>query len=81
MILQGVASLAYVIEVRVTAWDPSDERNKHAVGEMRAQPIYEDEDGYVYFRNQASNMMVRASIYAQLCVGAEVTDTVQLPQL
>jgi len=46
--------MSYVVEIVVKQWDPTDERNLHAVGEMKTHPIHQDECGKVYFRRQAS---------------------------
>ena len=58
----------YVIEIIVPPWDPTDSRNKHAVGQMKAHPLHEDETGKVRMRRHAMVDTVKGFIpFSSLC--------------
>jgi hypothetical protein len=59
-LFQGKTVQNFVIEVSVKPWDPYDQRNPTVGGSdvLKIQPYYEDEEGKVYFRQQASCVQV-----------------------
>jgi len=46
--------MQYVIEIHIKPWNPTDVFNAGvAVGQMKAQPIHENEEGKAYYRGGA----------------------------
>ena len=57
-LLQAIIPADYIAEITIRPWDPSDPRNKHAIGQMKAHPIHQDECGKTHFRRMASLVQV-----------------------
>lgn len=46
--------MSYVIEIHIKPWDADDFRNANlGIGQMKAKPIYENEEAKAYYRGGA----------------------------